>query len=537
MSSAPQQPGTKPPPKETAKETIISVIMSFAMVFVFTRFVMASYVIPTGSMAPTLMGAHLRFHSEQTGDQWAVNPWAFLDPAGRTPARRQNAQDTNSRSLAILGPVRPTDEITGQPMVQPPNLPLRSGDRIFVLNYLDGLTRPRRWDVVVFKYPGDARENYIKRLVGMPNEQVLIVDGDVFTRPDGAGWRIERKSSHVQRSLWRQLFSSEFRPLDDTHNNRRWRERWVGQGLEREGTAYRKPEGDALLRWDPGAQPIDDWVRYNDSPWLNPGPGVFRYPVSDLRMRAGVQPDAPGATVAATIAARSHEFQAIVEPGRVAVRMRRDQGGVPDPGAPSAGHEWTDLASAPHDGLRAGRVTNFEFWHVDQTLEVWLDGKRVVSAPYDWTPETRLAETLVRPGAPILATDSYREPRVVWTFGGPGATVFRVGLDRDLYYQPSLLRRALENQFVASMARGADLNNPLRLAPGQYFVLGDNSAASGDGRAWDSVDPWVAHQSDDTPGVVAHDMLMGKAFLVFFPSLLPSGPVPMIDVGRMRLIW
>jgi signal peptidase I len=47
------------------------------------------------------------------------------------------------------------------------------------------LTDPERWDVIVFKYPGNPKQNYIKRLVGLPNETLTIRHGDVYMRPTG----------------------------------------------------------------------------------------------------------------------------------------------------------------------------------------------------------------------------------------------------------------------------------------------------------------------------------------------------------------
>jgi signal peptidase I len=39
---------------------------------------------------------------------------------------------------------------------------------------------PRRWDVVAFHYPKDPTLKYIKRLVGLPGEQLVIRDGAVW---------------------------------------------------------------------------------------------------------------------------------------------------------------------------------------------------------------------------------------------------------------------------------------------------------------------------------------------------------------------
>ncbi len=61
---------------------------------------------------------------------------------------------------------------------------IRDGDRILVepWSYLVGT--PRRGDVVVLRCPVDPRVDYIKRVVGLPGDQVVLAGGRVWV--DGA---------------------------------------------------------------------------------------------------------------------------------------------------------------------------------------------------------------------------------------------------------------------------------------------------------------------------------------------------------------
>ena len=72
------------------------------------------------------------------------------------------------------------------------------GDRIFVTKYTYGYSKhsfpfslpiidgriieskPERGDVVVFKTPADNRTDYIKRLVGLPGDQIQFIDANLY---------------------------------------------------------------------------------------------------------------------------------------------------------------------------------------------------------------------------------------------------------------------------------------------------------------------------------------------------------------------
>lgn len=51
------------------------------------------------------------------------------------------------------------------------------------------LSEPERGDIVVFRYPNDPRQYFIKRIIGMPGERVVISGGKVMVHnaahPDG----------------------------------------------------------------------------------------------------------------------------------------------------------------------------------------------------------------------------------------------------------------------------------------------------------------------------------------------------------------
>lgn len=45
---------------------------------------------------------------------------------------------------------------------------------------------PERYDIIIFKFPDNEEENYVKRIIGLPGETVQIVNGVVYvTKTDG----------------------------------------------------------------------------------------------------------------------------------------------------------------------------------------------------------------------------------------------------------------------------------------------------------------------------------------------------------------
>lgn len=54
------------------------------------------------------------------------------------------------------------------------------GDRLFGNRLTYKFKDPERFDVVIFKYPVDEEENYIKRIIGLPGDTVTIEDAKIY---------------------------------------------------------------------------------------------------------------------------------------------------------------------------------------------------------------------------------------------------------------------------------------------------------------------------------------------------------------------
>jgi signal peptidase I len=543
------------------KETLIAVVISFTMAFVFRGFVIEGFQIPTGSMAPTLLGKHMLVRDPDSGFEWTVGPW---DYAGRGPGEGVPLPVQGG----ARGPIRLNDPMTRGP-VERASERLRAGDRLFVLKYLEGVYDPQRWEVVVFKAPHVEPQNYIKRLVGLPGEQVSLVDGDVFFAPEGShtsatgaaawqdpAWRIARKPERVQRAVWQPVFDSLYTPPPGTQErlapSERFRPPWQpsGAGWEglRESREYRYTgAGATMLAWDSESWPIDDYTAYNQ---LRDGPQPFDrrqgdgtrpiFPVSDVRMHFAIEPDAGPVALTGTLVARGLEFRGVIDAGGARVEMRDAPTQAGDDPA------WRTLDSSDRAGLIAkGRVSEVEFWHVDQAVWLFVDGDLVCGGPekgaYDLTPAARVLAATGRPLEELLAlnpgvhasaladTRIFRKAGLNWRFEGGPFTLHRVGVDRDLHYQ--VARRA---------TLGGHPDYFPTLGPDHFMLCGDNSASSLDARFWDEEYPWITesiHDGTPHPGLVHRDLVIGRAFVVYLPSPLGGGLLPMFDFGRMRWIW
>lgn len=57
---------------------------------------------------------------------------------------------------------------------------LQVGDRLLSNDIIYRIRAPKRGEVVIFKYPEDPKRDFVKRMIGLPGEKVMIKDGRIY---------------------------------------------------------------------------------------------------------------------------------------------------------------------------------------------------------------------------------------------------------------------------------------------------------------------------------------------------------------------
>ncbi|MBX9623719.1 MAG: signal peptidase I [Gemmataceae bacterium] len=417
--------------------------------------------VPTGSMAPTLFGHRREAPCARCG--YPV---------------RVGAQAGQFSGVPCPNCGRAVD-LTHAPEV--------GGDRLLVDKNVYSLRRPRRWEVAVFRCPADGGKPYVKRVIGLPGEEITLRDGDVYA--DGEPLR---KSLAEVRECLVPVFDMGHVPEPGG-----WGPRWLvyppagppepaGPAVAAGGVlvldASASPETEVRLEYrhwhldDRREEPVRSQNSYD-----GPGRGSNNVqPVHDFVLTCDIEVTAAGPD--ARVAARLFD-------GAGAVGVEWVVGG-------SSGlfHDRNGELAGGGPGLQAGRVQAVEFAFVDRRVTVAVGG-RLTLGPVD-LPAVKDRGEVTRP----------------LQLGARGcrAVVRNLRLSRDVVY-------------IAAGRHG--VREPARLGVAEYFVLGDNSGGSEDSRFWDA--PGV-------PGAA----FVGKPILVHQP--LRAGrvggdrTVQTIDWSRLR---
>lgn len=580
------------------RETVESIVVAILLAFLFRTFVGEAFVIPTGSMAPTLQGNHKDVvcpkckygyqanASVENDDHWSrggLTVAATTCPLCRYALRIESDRDPNHASFA--------------------------GDRILVNKFSYDLGEPNRWDVIVFKYPNNAKQNYIKRLVGLPGEALRVRHGDVFVRKAGEpAYRIARKPPAKLVAMLQVVDDNHF--LSEELAQGGWPSRWQ-PGLGDGASGWRKVVEDTepivlkssgigddeanrppgLIRVADGDAVVNEaWIRYRhlhplggdwediaagqplDPPPPSPTAGRLiadfyaynafttkRQPkngqsedgaidlipetntlgphwVGDLAVEADVVVEGETGELIMELVESGEHFQCRIDVATGKARLV-----VVDNARPFVDDQGRPAAASPtaDTPIRGGRKHSLRFSNVDDELRLWVDGAVIEFQ-----------------GPTTYQSPEDRPPR--WSPQDPG-DLAPVGVGvRGVNAQVRHLRVLRDVYYIAIRAhmggdRGTDYDSPLLPDEIQQVLARPD--------LWESTDLFASRRAidvelgpnqffpmgDNSPQSkdgrlwegdpwVDRDLLTGKAVLVYWPHSW-NKPIPFLpNFSRIRLI-
>ncbi len=570
------------------RETIESLIVAVLLALMFKTFEAEAFIIPTGSMAPSLNGQHIDLECENCGFQYHSGDRTEI---GNDDQRVYSTQCPICQYETELSPARDADHVSN------------SGDRILVNKFIYDFVEPERFDVIVFKNPNNGKQNYIKRLIGLPGENILIENGDIFlmeSQEDGTWNRtIARKPPRKLRHV--------LQTVADTHHIGwrlkavDWPSRWNSFG-ESDGweitendshPSFVSPESsESWLRYRHFQPTTEDWVRieegnlpprfrgrlpsgsiigdsygyngatnqyatidrdgrvsnqYSDPARENPG----LHWVGDIGLEAWVDVSSSSGELLLDVVEGGVHFTCAIEIATGKATLQSDDSQV-DAEVTFQNTDGNPVATPrAQTGLTGPGSYHIEYVNADDQIHLWINNRYI---EFD-------APTYTRSKIPVPQF-SQTDPGDAEPLGigvdKASVTVTRLKVVRDIYYtsfqgpqERSLANEALLNpaeietlldiqqmperwtepEAIDFFTRKKNQKQPMfELLKGatsdqdQFLPMGDNSPSSLDGRVWAG------------PNYVERDMLIGRALLVYWPHTLNKPVRYFPNFGEMGFI-
>jgi signal peptidase I len=490
----------------TVRETVESIVIAFILAFLFRTFEAEAFVIPTGSMAPTLQGRHKDVKCPKCGYMYRTGASEEMDREG-------NRKDGCNLTETICPMCR-------FPLKVDSKYPSYNGDRIIVSKFAYDLTDPDRWDVVVFKYPEDSKTNYIKRLVGLPNERLRIIEGDVYTAPlESNEFRIARKPPHKVRAMLQPVYDNDYvvPELIQAGMPPRWQP-WAAPG---QPNAW-KPIADLKSFETDGQVPGQSWLRYQHilptgaiwdavdagRPFTPPQPttikdfyayneGIFAgcdqqmsdspHWVGDLALEIRLQVKSGGGAVVLELVKAGVQFHCRIDLATGQAKLSISA--------------LSDFTATANTAIRGPGTYSVRFANVDEQLLLWVNDEVVAFDSPTTYSHLHLSEPIeVLPVAGSnRATDL--SPVGIAAEDGAAVNVSQLRISRDVYY-----------------IHVGDADKTYNLQADQFLMFGDNSPKSSDSRYW------------RIQNYVDRKLLIGKALFVYWPHSFNY-----VEVGEKKL--
>ena len=473
--------------KSKLRENIESIAFAIALAFAIRYFVVEAFKIPTGSMAPTLLGEHKDvkcpncgwfFYADRQSESTTCPNCQFEMSASLYCSNCNNRIRYNWPAWLWRKGTCPKCQIT-IPWVDLSNRVIHGGNRILVNKFWLKFKNPQRWDVTVFVYPlydltckscsaqlpdtewrdglrcprcnstrfSKKKKNYIKRLVGLPGEKLQIVNGDIYIND-----KIQRKPDSVQETLWLPVYNSHYLTKEETAPA------WVTDSdawtIHKDSLTLNNTSQDSsdssLVTF---GRKISDQNGYNNRSGSNE--------MGDIKISFDVTPLKGSQNLEIVLEENNEVFTAIIPTN--------------DTNGKGCLKKAENIVMEEDIHIQTEQKHNVTFSNVDNIVSLSIDNKKVFVFDND---DGKLPD--VRP----FDTSGVR-------FGGAhvNATFEDIRIFHDIYY--------------TNLSAGTwGTTQPIQLGEKDYFMLGDNSRNSNDSRVWK---------------FVPEKNIVGKAFFVFWP--------------------
>ena len=218
--------------------------------------------------------------------------------------------------------------------------------------------------------------------------------------------------------------------------------------------------------------------------------------------------------------------------------------------------DWQVLDSQSIDGFKVGEIHHIEFWHVDQAMWLFVDDKLVCggadNGAYELSPASRAVAATgmqwdeiqgMSAGNGVTTSKAYSR-RQIYTASRGFVGSSRVVRSRCIMWRCNAISPI---RSIDTIQRAVGIQTSIPRLPMKNI----SCAATTHRTPWTldcgsrkRFNRWVKQEVNDrTLGVVHKDLVVGRAFMVYFPAPLDGG-IPLKkgrkispDVGRARWIW